>query len=75
MGALAAHIAVSREDLVLSRPSTGGGQQQHHAPAFRVLFCDVVGDFETTVLEWRARLVCPECGSRNVDMMATGIEQ
>jgi len=51
------------------------GQQQHHAPVFRVLFCDVVGDFETTVLEWRARLVCPECGSRNVDMMATGIEQ
>jgi hypothetical protein len=77
MGALAANIAVSREDLALS-PIHGrwaSSQQQHHAHVFRVLFCDVVGDFETTVLEWRARLVCPECGSRNVDMMATGIEQ
>jgi hypothetical protein len=37
-----------------------------HAPA---------GFLVENVLEWRARLVCPECGSRNVDMMATGIEQ
>jgi hypothetical protein len=27
---------------------------------------------ETTVLEWRARLVCSRCGSRNVDMVVTG---
>jgi hypothetical protein len=27
---------------------------------------------ETPVLEWRARLVCSRCGSRNIDMVVTG---
>ena len=27
---------------------------------------------ETTVPEWRRRLVCSQCGSRNVDMVVTG---
>jgi hypothetical protein len=27
---------------------------------------------ETTVPEWRARLVCSMCGGRNVDMVVTG---
>jgi len=27
---------------------------------------------ETTVLEWRARLVCSRCGSRDVDMVVSG---
>jgi hypothetical protein len=78
MGALAAnHRRFARGSGAFApiRGRWASSQQHHHAPVFRVLFCDVVGDFETTVLEWRARLVCPECGSRNVDMMATGIEQ
>jgi class 3 adenylate cyclase len=29
---------------------------------------------ETTVPEWRERLVCSRCGSRNIDMVATGTE-
>jgi len=27
---------------------------------------------ETTVPEWRRRLVCSQCGSHNVDMVVTG---
>jgi len=27
---------------------------------------------ETPVPDWRARLVCSQCGSRNVDMVVTG---
>ena len=27
---------------------------------------------ETLVPEWRRRLVCSQCGSRNVDMVVTG---
>jgi hypothetical protein len=27
---------------------------------------------ETTVPDWRERLVCSRCGSRNVDMVVTG---
>ena len=27
---------------------------------------------ETTVPEWRDRLVCSRCGSRNIDMVVTG---
>jgi hypothetical protein len=27
---------------------------------------------ETSVLEWRDRLVCSQCGGREVDMVATG---
>jgi hypothetical protein len=27
---------------------------------------------ETPVLEWRARLVCSKCGSRDVDMVVSG---
>jgi hypothetical protein len=27
---------------------------------------------ETSVLDWRARLICSQCGSRNVDMVLTG---
>ena len=27
---------------------------------------------ETTVPEWRRRLVCSQCGSRNVDIVVTG---
>ena len=27
---------------------------------------------ETTVPEWRGRLVCSHCASRNIDMVATG---
>ena len=30
---------------------------------------------ETTVSEWRGRLVCSRCGSRNVDMVVTGTER
>jgi len=30
---------------------------------------------ETTVPEWRERLVCSGCGSRNVDMVVTGTER
>jgi Zn finger protein HypA/HybF involved in hydrogenase expression len=30
---------------------------------------------ETTVPEWRKRLVCSACGSRNVDMVVTGTER
>jgi hypothetical protein len=30
---------------------------------------------ETTVPEWRERLVCSRCGSRNVDMVVTGTER
>jgi hypothetical protein len=26
----------------------------------------------TTVLDWSARLVCSECGSRQIDMVVTG---
>ena len=26
---------------------------------------------EISVLDWRERLVCPECGSRQVDLVAT----
>jgi hypothetical protein len=29
----------------------------------------------TSVLEWRERLVCSACGSRNVDMVVTGTER
>jgi Zn finger protein HypA/HybF involved in hydrogenase expression len=28
---------------------------------------------ETPVLEWRERLVCSACGSRDVDMVVSGI--
>ncbi len=30
---------------------------------------------ETTVPEWRDRLVCGECGSRRVDMVVSGTER
>jgi hypothetical protein len=30
---------------------------------------------DTTVPEWRERLVCSACGSHNVDMVVTGIER
>jgi DNA-directed RNA polymerase subunit RPC12/RpoP len=30
---------------------------------------------DTAVLEWRDRLVCSRCGSRNVDMVVTGTER
>jgi hypothetical protein len=30
---------------------------------------------ETTVPEWRERLVCSRCGSRNVDKVVTGTER
>ena len=29
---------------------------------------------ETAVLDWRDRLVCSQCGSRNVDMVVSGTE-
>ena len=29
-------------------------------------------DAETTVPDWRERLVCSQCGGRNVDMVVTG---
>jgi hypothetical protein len=29
----------------------------------------------TVVLDWRARLVCWHCGSRNIDMVMTGTER
>jgi hypothetical protein len=28
-----------------------------------------------TVPEWRKRLVCPQCGSHDVDMVVSGIER
>jgi len=30
---------------------------------------------DTTVLEWRERLVCSQCGSRKVDMVVSGTER
>jgi hypothetical protein len=30
---------------------------------------------ETTVPDWRERLVCSRCGSREVDMVVTGTER
>ena len=30
---------------------------------------------ETTVPEWRERLICSKCGSRDVDMVVTGTER
>jgi hypothetical protein len=30
---------------------------------------------EMTVPDWRKRLVCGDCGSRNVDMVVTGTER
>jgi hypothetical protein len=30
---------------------------------------------DTTVSDWRERLVCSRCGSRNVDMVVTGTER
>lgn len=30
---------------------------------------------ETTVLDWRERLVCSQCHSRNVDMVVTGTKR
>jgi hypothetical protein len=30
---------------------------------------------ETTVPEWRERLVCSQCGIRDVDMVVTGTER
>jgi hypothetical protein len=32
-------------------------------------------DTEMAVPEWRERLVCSRCGSRNVDMVVTGTER
>jgi hypothetical protein len=32
-------------------------------------------DPETTVLEWRERLVCSKCGSHDTDMVVTGTER
>ena len=29
---------------------------------------------ETPVLDWRERLVCSKCGSRQIDMVVTGTE-
>jgi hypothetical protein len=30
---------------------------------------------ETSILEWRKRLVCGDCGSHNIDMVVTGTER
>jgi len=30
---------------------------------------------ENPVLDWRERLVCSKCGSREIDMVVTGTEQ
>jgi Zn finger protein HypA/HybF involved in hydrogenase expression len=30
---------------------------------------------ETPVLDWRERLVCSQCGSRQIDMVVTGTER
>jgi hypothetical protein len=30
---------------------------------------------ETTVLDWRDRLVCSQCGSSDVNMIVTGTER
>jgi len=30
---------------------------------------------DTVVLDWRDRLVCSHCGSRNIDMVVTGTER
>jgi len=30
---------------------------------------------DTAVVDWRERLVCSKCGSRNVDMVVTGTER
>jgi Zn finger protein HypA/HybF involved in hydrogenase expression len=32
-------------------------------------------DAETSVLDWRQRLVCSQCGSRNVDMVVSGTKR
>jgi len=30
---------------------------------------------EMAVLHWRERLVCSQCGSRNIDMVVTGTQR
>ena len=30
---------------------------------------------DTSILDWRERLVCSECGSREVDMVVSGTER
>ena len=30
---------------------------------------------ETPVIDWRERLVCSQCGSRQIDMVVTGTER
>jgi hypothetical protein len=30
---------------------------------------------ETAVLDWRERLVCSQCGSRNIDMVVSGTKR
>jgi hypothetical protein len=30
---------------------------------------------ETSVLDWRQRLVCSDCGGRDIDMVVTGTER
>jgi hypothetical protein len=30
---------------------------------------------ETTVLDWRERLVCSKCGSRHIDMVVSGTKR
>ena len=30
---------------------------------------------ETTIIDWRERLICSKCGSREIDMVVTGTER
>jgi hypothetical protein len=33
---------------------------------------EIAASAETTVIDWRGRLVCSRCGSRQVDMVVSG---
>jgi hypothetical protein len=44
------------------RPSRSGERATRYGP-------------QTTVIDWKARLVCTGCGSRNVDMVVSGTKR
>jgi hypothetical protein len=65
-----------------SRPTSigTGGRHQSECPAGIIGIrnpADIAQRYgaETVVLDWRDRLVCSGCGSRNIDMVVTGTER
>ena len=39
------------------------------------MYLKKASDAQTTVRDWRERLACSRCSSRNVDMVVTGTER